>query len=107
MHLALWYNVTKRIYERRILHIDSSNSYNNCCCHDGHDNGDFMVMMTESLASIFSDLGAQVNYPHGVQTPTREHETRERAKQVASIKCQSVDEYRDQFRREILAILGE
>ena len=86
---------------------NTGDSRNDCCSHDGHDNGDFMVMMSRELANILASVGANVKYPHGVQTPTRETGPRERAERVASIKCQSVDDYRDQFRREILDILGE
>ena len=66
-----------------------------------------MVMMTESLANIFADLGANVKYPFGVQTPDRLHETRKRASELKNVQVQSVQDYKDQFRRELLAILGE
>ena len=66
-----------------------------------------MVMMNEGLASILSDLGANVKYPHGIQTPTRDHGTRDRANQIASIHCQSVEDYRDQWRKMIHDILKD
>ena len=87
------------------MYIDSSNSYNNCCCHDGHGKGDFM--MTESLADILGSIGVNVKYPHDAQTPDRLRVTRKRANELKSIQVQSVEDYRDQFKREILAILSE
>ena len=66
-----------------------------------------MVVMTESLANILGSVGANVKYPHGVQTPTREHCTRERASELKNVQVQSVQDYKDQYRKMIHDILKD
>lgn len=64
-------------------------------------------MVTASLANILLDVGVNVKYPHNVETPTRTHVTRERAKQIESMRVQSVDDYKQQVRNNILALLED
>ena len=65
-------------------------------------------MVTESLANILLGVGIDVRYPYNVQTPDRLNGgTRGRANQVASIKVQSVDEYKDKVKRDLLALLAD
>ena len=107
VYLALLYNVTRRIYERIILCISTGDSGDTCSCIHARNNGVFMVMMNDSLANILGSIGANVKYPHDVQTPTREHCTRERAKQISSMHVQSVQDYKDQYRKMIHDLLKD
>lgn len=64
-------------------------------------------MMDKGLADILGSIGANVMYPHNVQTPTREHVTRHRASELKNIQVQSVQDYKDQYRKMIHDILKD
>ena len=66
-----------------------------------------MVMMDKGLADILGSIGANVKYPHNSQTPDRLHVTRQRASELKNIHVQSVEDYKDQYRKMIHDILKD
>lgn len=107
MCLASLYNIARGIYEGRILCTYTSYSRNDCSHIDEHGKGHSMVMMTESLANVLSSVGADVRYPHGVQVPSRSNYTNARAEQMRKVQVQSVQDYKDQYRKMIHDILKD
>ena len=87
------------------MYSNSSDSNNYCCRIDDNGKGNFM--MNKELADILGSIGANVRYPYNVQTPTREHGTRERARQVNNAQVQSAQDYLDQYRKMIHDILKD
>ena len=64
-------------------------------------------MMNKELADILGSIGASVKYPHDAQTPDRLHGTRKRASEVSKVQVQSVQDYKDQYRKMIHDLLKD
>ena len=107
MYFAPLYNVIRGIHEGRVLRINSGDSHNYRGSIDAYGKGHIMIMMNSELASILNSVGANVRYPHHAQTPDRSPCTRQRAEQISKAQVQSVQEYKDNYRKMIHDMLKD